>query len=56
MRLEDLADYTAAHRGFSSTHYRHLYAHASVGCLHVRPVINLKSEIEGEDACDRRGG
>ncbi|MEK9725604.1 MAG: FAD-binding and (Fe-S)-binding domain-containing protein, partial [Rhodospirillaceae bacterium] len=48
VRLEDLAEYTAkltdvfAKHGTTGT----WYAHASVGCLHVRPVINLKSEIE----------
>ena len=48
VRLEDLADYTArltdvfSKYGTTGT----WYAHASVGCLHVRPVINLKSEIE----------
>lgn len=46
--LEDLADYTArldevfAQHGTKGT----WYAHASVGCLHVRPVLNMKSEIE----------
>ncbi len=42
--LEDLADYTArlsevfARHGTTGT----FYAHASVGCLHVRPVLNMK--------------
>ena len=42
--LEDLADYTArlsevfARHGATGT----FYAHASVGCLHVRPVLNMK--------------
>ncbi|MGH7013357.1 MAG: FAD-binding and (Fe-S)-binding domain-containing protein [Stellaceae bacterium] len=46
--LEDLPDYTARldavfkKHGTSGT----WYAHASVGCLHVRPVLNLKQEIE----------
>ncbi|MBU6508438.1 MAG: 4Fe-4S dicluster domain-containing protein, partial [Alphaproteobacteria bacterium] len=46
--LEDLPDYTARldavfkKYGTSGT----WYAHASVGCLHVRPVLNLKQEIE----------
>ncbi|HYL34047.1 MAG TPA: FAD-linked oxidase C-terminal domain-containing protein [Stellaceae bacterium] len=46
--LEDLPDYTARldavfkRHGTSGT----WYAHASVGCLHVRPVLNLKQEIE----------
>ena len=44
--LEHLADYTArltelfARHGTSAT----WYAHASVGCLHVRPILNLKQE------------
>ncbi|MBS0124113.1 FAD-binding protein [Aestuariicoccus sp. KMU-90] len=42
--LPDLADYTA---GLTEIFDRHgtrgtWYAHASVGCLHVRPVLNLK--------------
>jgi FAD/FMN-containing dehydrogenase/Fe-S oxidoreductase len=46
--LDDLADYTErlndvfARHGTKGT----WYAHASVGCLHVRPVLNMKS---GED-------
>jgi len=42
--LDDLADYTErlseifARHGTSGT----WYAHASVGCLHVRPVLNMK--------------
>lgn len=44
--LPDLADYTA---GLTEIFERHgtrgtWYAHASVGCLHVRPVLNLKLE------------
>jgi FAD/FMN-containing dehydrogenase/Fe-S oxidoreductase len=45
--LEHLADYTAAlnevfaRHGTSGT----WYAHASVGCLHVRPILNLKQEM-----------
>jgi FAD/FMN-containing dehydrogenase/Fe-S oxidoreductase len=44
--LEHLADYTARltelfeRHGTSGT----WYAHASVGCLHVRPILNLKQE------------
>jgi FAD/FMN-containing dehydrogenase/Fe-S oxidoreductase len=44
--LEHLAEYTArlteifARHGTSGT----WYAHASVGCLHVRPILNLKLE------------
>jgi len=46
--LADLADYTAAleeifaRHGTSGT----FYAHASVGTLHVRPVLNLKLDTE----------
>ncbi len=46
--LEDLADYTDrltaifAKHGTSGT----WYAHASVGCLHVRPVLNVKQEAD----------
>jgi len=48
VRLEDLADYTARLTDVFTKHGTTgtWYAHASVGCLHVRPVINLKSEIE----------
>jgi len=48
VRLEDLAEYTARltevfeKHGTTGT----WYAHASVGCLHVRPVLNLKSDID----------
>ena len=44
--LEHLADYTDAvteiftRRGARGT----WYAHASVGCLHVRPILNMKTE------------
>ena len=46
--LEDLADYTAR---LTEVFERHgtrgtWYAHASVGCLHVRPVLNLKQEAD----------
>ncbi len=44
VRLEDLADYTDR---LTKVFHKHgtegtWYAHASVGCLHVRPVVNLK--------------
>jgi Fe-S oxidoreductase len=48
VRLEDLAEYTRrldeifAKHGTSGT----WYAHASVGTLHVRPILNLKHESE----------
>jgi len=48
VRLEDLAEYTQRLTDVFTKHGTTgtWYAHASVGCLHVRPVINLKSEIE----------
>ncbi len=48
VRLEDLADYTErlnevfARHGTKGT----WYAHASVGCLHVRPVLNMKHSAD----------
>ncbi|MGI9400397.1 MAG: FAD-linked oxidase C-terminal domain-containing protein, partial [Rhizobiaceae bacterium] len=44
VELPDLADYTT---GLTEIFERHgtrgtWYAHASVGCLHVRPILNLK--------------
>ena len=44
--LPDLADYT---RGLTDIFTRHgtrgtWYAHASVGCLHVRPVLNMRQD------------
>ncbi|MDB5409753.1 MAG: glycolate oxidase, partial [Rhodospirillales bacterium] len=46
--LEDLAVYTDRLTEVFRKHgtYGTWYAHASVGCLHVRPVINLKQELE----------
>src|SRR5271154_1012716 len=48
VRLEDLADYTDRLTQVFHKHgtYGTWYAHASVGCLHVRPVLNLKQELE----------
>jgi FAD/FMN-containing dehydrogenase/Fe-S oxidoreductase len=48
VRLEDLADYTDRLTRIFEKHgtYGTWYAHASVGCLHVRPVLNLKQELE----------
>jgi len=51
--LDDLADFTA---GLTDIFHRHgtegtWYAHASVGCLHVRPVLDLK---RGKDATAMR--
>ncbi len=42
--LEDLADYTERLNGVFEKHGTKgtWYAHASVGCLHVRPVLNMK--------------
>ncbi|MEM7528035.1 MAG: FAD-linked oxidase C-terminal domain-containing protein [Pseudomonadota bacterium] len=47
VRLEDLADYTER---LTAIFHKHgtdgtWYAHASVGTLHVRPVLNLKEDI-----------
>jgi FAD/FMN-containing dehydrogenase/Fe-S oxidoreductase len=48
VRLEDLADYTERLTRIFEIYgtYGTWYAHASVGCLHVRPVLNLKQELE----------
>jgi FAD/FMN-containing dehydrogenase/Fe-S oxidoreductase len=44
--LEHLADYTDAVTEIFSRHGTRgtWYAHASVGCLHVRPILNMKTE------------
>jgi len=44
--LEDLADYTDRLTAIFAKHGTRgtWYAHASVGCLHVRPVLNMKQE------------
>jgi len=44
--LEHLADYTARLTGVFHKHGTAgtWYAHASVGCLHVRPILNLRLE------------
>jgi FAD/FMN-containing dehydrogenase/Fe-S oxidoreductase len=44
--LKDLAEYT---RRLTEVFHKHgtegtFYAHASVGCLHVRPILNMKQE------------
>jgi len=46
--LEDLADYTDRLTHVFRKHGTEgtWYAHASVGCLHVRPVLNLKQEVD----------
>ena len=48
VRLEDLADYTDRLTHIFARHgtYGTWYAHASVGCLHVRPVLNVKQELD----------
>ena len=48
VRLEDLAEYTDRLTQVFHKHgtYGTWYAHASVGTLHVRPVLNLKQELE----------
>ena len=55
--LEHLADYTARLTAIFEKHGTRgtWYAHASVGCLHVRPVLNLRLEkdVQG-DARHRR--
>jgi FAD/FMN-containing dehydrogenase/Fe-S oxidoreductase len=44
VRLEDLADYTERLTAVFESHGTTgtWYAHASVGCLHVRPILNMK--------------
>lgn len=44
--LEHLADYTDAVTALFARHGTRgtWYAHASVGCLHVRPILNMKDE------------
>jgi FAD/FMN-containing dehydrogenase/Fe-S oxidoreductase len=46
--LEDLADYTERLNGVFERHGTRgtWYAHASVGCLHVRPVLNMKDPAD----------
>jgi FAD/FMN-containing dehydrogenase/Fe-S oxidoreductase len=46
--LDDLADYTDRLTSIFKKYgtYGTFYAHASVGCLHVRPVLNLKQDID----------
>ncbi len=48
VRLDDLAEYTDR---LTNVFHKHgatgtWYAHASVGCLHVRPILNLKLEAD----------
>ena len=46
--LEHLADYTSAITELFAAYGTRgtWYAHASVGCLHVRPILNMKSEAD----------
>ncbi|WP_108662845.1 FAD-binding and (Fe-S)-binding domain-containing protein [Acuticoccus kandeliae] len=48
--LEHLADYTERLTGVFEKHGTRgtWYAHASVGCLHVRPVLNMKLEKDAK--------
>ncbi len=59
--LEHLADYTDAITALFARHGTRgtWYAHASVGCLHVRPILNMKEaggvaamRAIAEEACD----
>jgi len=59
--LEHLADYTDAITDLFARHGTRgtWYAHASVGCLHVRPILNMKEaggvaamRAIAEEACD----
>lgn len=59
--LEHLADYADAITGLFDRHGTRgtWYAHASVGCLHVRPILNMKDprgaqvmRAIAEEACD----
>src|SRR5271165_1187988 len=48
VNLPDLADYTERLNGVFERHGSKgtWYAHASVGCLHVRPVLNMKDPAD----------
>lgn len=48
VNLEDLADYTERLNAVFAKHNTKgtWYAHASVGCLHVRPVLNMKDPTD----------
>ena len=58
MPLEHLADYTDALTEVFARHGTRgtWYAHASVGTLHVRPILDMRARRRGEDARDRRRG
>jgi Fe-S oxidoreductase len=53
VELKDLADYTDRLTGIFERHGTSgtWYAHASVGCLHVRPILNMK---DGGDVAKMR--
>ena len=46
--LEDLAEYTDRLRSLFARHATDgiMYAHASVGCLHIRPVLSMKDPAD----------
>jgi FAD/FMN-containing dehydrogenase/Fe-S oxidoreductase len=48
--LKDLAAYTAGLTAIFRAHGTEgtWYAHASVGCLHVRPVLNMKLDVDAK--------
>ncbi|MEM8790087.1 MAG: FAD-binding and (Fe-S)-binding domain-containing protein [Pseudomonadota bacterium] len=48
VELKDLAEFTARQEEIFARHGTHatFYAHASVGTLHVRPVLNLKQDAD----------
>ena len=50
VELKDLAEYTSRLNDLFSKYQTTgtWYAHASVGCLHVRPVLNLKQEMDAK--------
>ena len=56
--LEHLADYTQRLTDVFAKHGTRgtWYAHASVGTLHVRPILDMRREGADQDARHRRGG
>ena len=56
--LEHLADYTQRLTDVFAKHGTRgtWYAHASVGTLHVRPILDMRREGARQDARHRRGG
>ena len=56
VELPDLAEYTAGlTRDLRPKHGTRgtWYAHASVGCLHVRPILNMKAPEGADNRCAR---